>query len=549
MKIKKLIYTLSTIFSIVACEKDYEVPNTFADVNWHLSVESGNTTPIILSENSAAWFMNLSQGAINSRWEVSEKGTYFLKSAPPNNTEDFSSYIDHTISHINKENKIMVLFTEQGEHSVRLYNEFNSMVNFTYLDRSVFPYVKKTKYAVKQGDIYVMDTIMKVDVFSKVITPGAKVYRDASCQEEIELGYNPDGTFKTINLSAGEELYFVDDSYYKPNTYEWSCRNGSKEDTRVQIANPSLQATAIKFSDWSNGDTIKINLAVSREKISDNDYIVSAPQVDTIIPLGVIIDPSTDPVSAISKYLTSNKIAIKLENAKFDESAKDVSINDFALTIMNNTKGYISQNIVPSNIELNEEDKTMLELTFNETIYNDDSLSINYTQGETPLLAFDGRVIESFVYNYTVDANILPQEYFDFENLAGMNKWKCSDAKAIVELRKDPKNENSQCVMIDTKKANAKFEYDIAKFDVTPGDYTLTLEIYHNSVCPIFQVVNGPKPTIAFPAKADANSWQKVSYTNKCYADVPNVHFLVKTPKAGVYYIKNIKFVKNNDRP
>lgn len=442
-----LIFMMSAFVS--SCIKEYTEPNGGVDISWFVAGRSmGNYEPMMVEIGDYLGFMDTSIGEVTHFWEVGGNGCYML-TGPINSTDSMEIYIDPyapTITddapYATSDQTIAVLFKDEGMKTVRLSNTFEKPVTHQYTkygsDDAELVYNNEAVYV---DGSYLIDTTMYVQVFSSEIIADAKVYSDPELTQEIETGYNEDGSTKTYEILFGESIYFVDNSYYEPNTWAWTCEEagiGTDEALSGSIVKLTFNALS------SMREPFKVSLVASRSASVDgyDSDLPTGTSVSTIIPLGIIVNENVRALNPEFRLRATDRrtVQIILDNTSFDESdflksqSGDISVAEAYAALLETVKlnrtssSGATSTLDCVDIEVGDasdgESANILNLRFGADgeapLYNSDSsVKLVLSQDiKTSLSTYD-YYVEAGIYDvnrYLYD-NILPDEIKDLNLL------------------------------------------------------------------------------------------------------------------------------------
>ncbi len=358
-KIAALILVQSLL--VTSCVKEYEIPNDGTDCTWYVSgrEDSYNYDPIVIVQDDYLGFMDASLNATSHFWDVGTDGTYMLSGSIKGSNVELSDYVDESISHITTNESIMVWFRNEGLHGVRLRNTFDSEV--TYESSSTTGMSFPDKYTSTYDEVrneYVLDTTMMVEVYGKTLVPGARVFRDAALLDEIETGYEEDGTTvaHSVNILFGETLYFVDNSTYKPNVWTWKCEAAGigvadaddlDDEDAVAAALISGEVVALTFNSLSTAVTgFKVLHTVQRDTELSNiesSYATAASAKSLTVPLNIFVEENIKSVEPTFELLTTDYsvVVVTLPNTTFESDTRyiDYLFGDTSSTVADTESG------------------------------------------------------------------------------------------------------------------------------------------------------------------------------------------------------------------
>ncbi len=354
------IYTFLILMVIGwSCEKEYEQPFSFSDVEWVVS-ETAVENLFQIAQEDYISFVDLSKGALSHKWTI-DQGCYFLR---PDFTKEDSVYTDFIVpnaGNISNDARAHVLFRESGIKTINLYNTYSDSVAFFTKDEVLLQSVKK-------GDQWVIDTTFMVDVYA-TIEPAFKVFFGEELVLEVAADEMPDDaeqdSWKTVTVEVGQQLTFVDmTTIGRPNRRTWDIAGGSP-------ISSNDSASVISF--FTMGTATGSSVTVSRGSG------LPAGATTKIVPLKVEVVQSSQPFEITGK-------AKELENGNigFNVTGEVTPFNNeeanFTVHVVNTTAGF-DQNILVTKAEVSDDDATMIELTLAEPVYNTDEINISYAGG------------------------------------------------------------------------------------------------------------------------------------------------------------------------
>ncbi len=470
--INKYLLLFAAALGVYSCNSDYEAPNDLTDIMWHIGASSygdytGYDDPYIIGVNDYIAFMDLSQGCVSHEWQVSTNGTYFItdSNVPLNIADDeVDLYKDYSISHNNSLKSIVVLFTEEGEHTVRLYNKFEKEALYDYVPDTSSDYVAQIP-TVKIGDYYVFDKTFYVNVYGTTLEPASEVFYDAEMTLPV--------TTSSVYVDQGSSLYVKDATKYYASTTGWSVegQGAFSGQTIFEITPSSIMTGEIVFNQASSslGSFYEAyHISQTSERAADGTgSCPSAEAVTAYVDLNVYVVPSTDPLTiksilprsdeyvydatntgvttsgtvdpdGIDESQQCSSISIILNNGPFDATTLAGNADKFTVAYKNVSGSYSEASpaegtVTVTSLSLTPENENELILTLSAPVYNTDNLTINYdstmgTLAATGATAENGRMFEletdyavkpSFVDLFDVDG-------FDLETLWN-NKADISD--------------------------------------------------------------------------------------------------------------------------
>lgn len=497
---KRFFFLLVIIMcAFSSCKEEEFTPlNDVAECTWHLSSEDNNAEPIVIGLNKYLCLMDLSQGALSHRWEVSDTGTKFLAGEMQWGQNDFTNMIDESIPHVNDLTMISVYFEKPGIHTIRLCNTFSKPVSYIYSKwNSQLQKTEKFQYVSKlEGDVYVMDTTFVVDVYAPELEPGVKVYRDPECTEEIVTGIvggteeNPE--YETVEIEYGDILYFKDDSYDRPNSWKFNCQRAGIVGVEAAAADAvtPLQFRTLTYAEGLVDDEpLTINYTVERVNDPNNQFIPTAVAKTITIPLSIIVKPSDSPLDYTAKQVDQTHIHVYLNNSQFRADLNDIDASKFGLdwtnedaTTTSGTVTFKSAKVLTS--ETGNKDLIELEVADGQKIYNTDDMYLYCN--EIANVLFDGK---GLAISKTAQPNVKTTYGFFFDdNLEDPSTdmyWKATIVDAVTPTpysfvenpNKDDINGSDRCIKVDAVEEGCRI-LSSGIFTGTEGTYTLSFKYY-----------------------------------------------------------------------
>lgn len=164
MKKTNIFIALFILLFTVSCnDNEYIAPDELSDVSWYTSIFPGQANQVTFGKSIS--FMDLSIGALSHEWTIyNEDSTYFMNSGfqPSWGADTLKMYINKKANLINTDPTVHVLFRKEGEARVRFRNTFSSPVTY----KGTLP-----RNAVKEGDVWVLDTTLVFTVKVPAVTP------------------------------------------------------------------------------------------------------------------------------------------------------------------------------------------------------------------------------------------------------------------------------------------------------------------------------------------------------------------------------------------
>lgn len=352
-KIIKLSIALFTVL-FIACDDEYEPPFELSDVGFYTS--KGTLGELQLNLDDYMSFSDLSQGAVSHSWTI-EKSDVFLDGPIDRTDTILERFIIEPRSNVSFEKTVHVLFQTSGMKKVRLRNTFNEMVTFKG-NRNGEDYEMP---AVKNGEVYVIDTTFMVKVYPKLV-PVVKV----SNQGEVVNHEAND----TIYVEAGNSLEFTDLSTIgEPTGRNWNITRALAPGEEV-AENPVISSSGDSVANitFNRLGSFRANVNISRsgQNIPSDfaSYTINAP---------IRVIPSSQPFELTGevKELEDETIQVPYngEFAPFggQEEFFTVKVNDVEFDI--------------ASVTINANDGTKLDIKLVDPIYRPDVITVSYSGG------------------------------------------------------------------------------------------------------------------------------------------------------------------------
>lgn len=349
-----LFAAIFTLFLVTGCiDDEYEAPDTLSDVSWYTSIFPGK--PYAVNQGEYISFMDVSIGALSHEWTIDD-GSYYL-SPKFKATDSLPDFIIPNAGLKSANKTIHVLFTKPGLNKVRLYNSFSEKVSYN----ASVPYS-----AVKQGDVWVVDTTFTIDVYEP-IKPAFDVYQDGSKVLSVSADDLPlvddQATWDTIYVEAGAALQFVDmTTEGRPNERLWTANSGAfqnaKTDSAVTVKYFKLGAFTASFKSSRGGDL---------------------PVASVIKPVPAIIKviPSSQPF-----VFNGGLMELADETIRFNVTGEAAAFtgeeSNFTVHVTNSATGF-DQDIPVALAKVSDTDATKIELKLSQPIYNSDVVTVSFS--------------------------------------------------------------------------------------------------------------------------------------------------------------------------
>ncbi len=205
---------------------------------------------------------------------------------------------------------------------------------------------------------------------------------DRACTEEVEIGDYESETFATVEVPYGDSLFFVDNSYDRPNSYNWKCEDAGYASIKDSVA-------AMCFTNMNTEKTpYKVMQTVSRVEVPLDDYFPTANAVTATVPLNIVVVKRSDAISFAEMTQISNReVKLVAEKAAFDaKGIAEGNASAFSLKVG-------SRMVQGTEVVVDSVDNSILYVTFDGNILNDVELALS-VDGATSAVSLDGRRIE-----------------------------------------------------------------------------------------------------------------------------------------------------------
>ncbi|QVY66922.1 hypothetical protein [Polaribacter sp. Q13] len=393
----KFIIAFVFLAVLIGCKDDeYDAPNSFSDFGFYTGAGQQSDT-LELNISNYLSFADLSQGYIEHNWSIN-KGNNFLEGPISSRDSIFNEFIIYDGDTITEDKTVHVLFNNPGYQKVRLHNVFKDSVAFRGNSFLRDDYIKA---AVKEGDLWVLDTTIVVKVYDKIV-PEVEVKQFGATVDHT--------TTDTIYVEAGDKVQFIDKTTIgEPNGRYWSIRKtlapGAVASETDVVASSSAEVADIVFKKL--GD---FTASLTANRTGQNIPGASTKYVLTT-PFKVI--PSSQP------FVLANTIA-ELE----DETIRIPFNGEFVDFVDKNSFFEVKVNDVLFNIasvSVDPTDATFLLINLEDQIYQDDVITVSLLPG-SGITSTDTR--EPVVFTDEV-VKTFSEEYFlsigKFENTLGVD--------------------------------------------------------------------------------------------------------------------------------
>ncbi|WP_075602106.1 hypothetical protein [Saccharicrinis aurantiacus] len=374
MKKINILLTMIMLLAFMACDDDdYVAPNSFSDVAWYSPAyaRQGAEYMPIIGQRAYFSIADISQGAIEHKWELLNPEIYFLKGDLVRNDTMLVEKISGggEVGDISTDGTVHLYFPEGGIQGVRLYNTFEEEVFFRGKDSTI-----SSVYDEKLG-LHVFDHTFFVDVYHDVVAD-YNVYTENG---EL-IDFTAADTIK-IQMSSGGKLHFAQnvDSIYNITDVTWNFPSGTP-------ASSSEDSLSVIF--YNTGIVKNISLNANR---SGNNIPSSSDKV--IIPLEIEVVPSTEPLVLVGNPIEQENQTIEIQiSGKLKEFTGQEG--SFEVTVNNDVLATPIQIAVTNAKRSDHESGAFISLELADEIYNSDEITIAYTG--TGIKSLDGRTVEPF---------------------------------------------------------------------------------------------------------------------------------------------------------
>lgn len=342
--LKNIMAATLLIWVVSACDDEYEAPNAGPKHSVVYSAEqsTGNQVQVF----GTITFGDASAGVQLREWTVPE-GIGYIVSDDSASTSDMSN--------------IKVIFTEGGDHEVKLHQEFDG-------DFYVGGNVHNSAY----------DTTITVTVLDYVnadITANL-VNDDGSLGAALDM---KDGAKNQVVASKSVRFSYVAEG--GPQQLDWVFDGGAPETvtyTSAQMVDGTADETNVQYKRMG---TFGVQFIASRPRPFGADTVSFTDLIEVI--------GSTEPVSLDGVSEDNDKVAL---NFSREMDASTISASNFSVVIVNGATT-INPVIASAALDPNEGNVILLSLE-DEMLYNSDEVTVTYTPGT--LSTLDGVAAGAF---------------------------------------------------------------------------------------------------------------------------------------------------------
>ncbi len=289
-----------------------------------------------------------------------------------------------------------------------------------------------------------IEAVVPLEITVKDIVAQGEAYWDADCTTPVEGD--------SVDVYCGDALYFKSTSLGGVNINTWNCPSAAEADLEGEVVEMFF-GTATE-----SGSPVRVTLTA--QKVSDPES--SNPTVYSIqdyeLPLDINVGVAQVEFNlASATYNTYEKtISIQIADGDSFGSASVASVqNAFTLAVTNTYDGASYAGTATStSVELDADDSSILNITFDAPLYNTDDMLLSYTSSDDASLTTSvGKALKDVVdYEVFVTTEMLPISASDFGSSDSvLNYWSSTTdavATAIYELSivDDPDGTDNKCL-------------------------------------------------------------------------------------------------------
>ncbi|MDE5417534.1 hypothetical protein L3049_05885 [Labilibaculum sp. DW002] len=455
MKNINLIFGLFMLLLVVGCDDEYEPLNDYSDVNWYTDMSHARPNSIGLDKYMS--FADLSQNALTHEWQLDPNfDDKFLTGRIIRQDSNYVDFIDENAGSVSYDNTVHVLFTSPGLHNLRLYNTFKEYVEFIGND---------TLAAVKQGDVWVIDTTFVLDVYD-TLQPALKLFLDGN--EVLDLPANSavneldSASWPTLEIEAGKAINFVDmTTIDRPTGRTWIIPGGTGGKSDSTELNYFYRLGTFKPVMVSSRNSKNVPYGYKRQPI----------------PLKIKVIKSTLPFE-----VAGNAMELEDETIQFSLTGEIVPFFNqeefFTVHVTNPNTGF-DEEIEVQAAKVNSELGNVIDLTLSQPIYSyDDVVTISYSGGE--IISLDERnlvdIVDAPVVMY--NPNVLSDPAYGFED-AGAGWVPMWDNTATIEYTTEKAASGSYSMKMTQFGGKGKIESKNAPATMKVGkSYVYTYKVW-----------------------------------------------------------------------
>ncbi|WP_143470422.1 hypothetical protein [Labilibaculum filiforme] len=405
MKNIKILFLFSALAMLFACEADYEPLNDYSDVDWYTS--TFGDAKLVGVDNYLS-FSDLSQNYIDHSWSFADtSGCKFLKGVIVRQDTSFTQFIDKDLDEVSTKETVSILFTKPGVQGIRLRNTFPHPVTFEGLD---------TLVAVKEGDVWVIDTTFMVDVYD-TIQSAFKVFKEdieiANVDFNQQVTLADSASWPTVEIEAGASLKFVDMTEKgRPNLITWSVNGGS----------PSTSTDSAAVVNY-----YRLGTFFARQTAARSGENLPFGNKMKYVPLKIKVIKSSLPFEIVGTITEKSDETIQMSVS--GELVEFTDKEEFFTVHVTNPNGF--DKIVPvSSVSRNASFGNIIDLKLSEAIYGNDVVTVSYAGGN--LESLDERTLQGFT-DILVTPHVVTltsESVYGFES--GADDWISTNAPTVA---------------------------------------------------------------------------------------------------------------------
>ncbi|MBI9057100.1 MAG: hypothetical protein JEZ01_04965 [Labilibaculum sp.] len=392
MKNINLIFGLFMLLLVVGCDDEYEPLNEYSDVQWYTDLSHGRSNAVGLDKYLS--FSDLSQNALSHEWQLEKNsGAMYLTGNINYKDSVYTNFIDEDATNISYDQTVSVLFTKPGLQNLRLLNTYNEYVEFIGAD---------TLAAVKQGDVWVIDTTFVLDVYD-TLQPAVKLFHngveilDVPANSGVVLADS--ASWPIYEIEAGESIEFVDmTTIDRPSGRNWMVPGGSGVASDSVAEYFFYRLGTFKPMMDSNRDGVGIPYGYERQ----------------VIPMKIKVNKSSLPFELVGNINELEDQTLQLSVT--GEMVPFFNQEEFFTVHVTNPNGF-DQDIAVESVKINAQVGNMIDIKLSEPIYSyNDVVTVSYSGGNIESL--DERALTEMVDLPVVmyNPNVLNDPAYGFED-------------------------------------------------------------------------------------------------------------------------------------
>ncbi len=295
---------VAVMLTMISCSEDYVEPDfktkSFAVYASFFSHGSGgaNINPTYKNTYSIEGMMDISQGFESHEWSFWEnagqneneiewkemiEGVKFLKknSNLSWSTTDYTPYLDHELKPRNSQDNITFYFEKGGHYAVRIQNIYDVQVEYMLREDERNVYYQAEPM---ENGKYIVERMYEFEVYDSLYAK-AKIYDDAACQVEVNIGAD-----SILTIQPGRTLYFRDatgSTKFDSGTsrqWDWSyiTTSGQTTPSPIPMVEPQSATDSIAGFTFPEKGLFTVKLTVKRDAKEDNSKFPSGQNAKTI---------------------------------------------------------------------------------------------------------------------------------------------------------------------------------------------------------------------------------------------------------------------------